>query len=92
MTPEELELQQKRHAFIQIQRTGLELAEEKGRAEGIELGKQEGIELGKQEGEQAKALEISRNLLDVLDDATIALKTGLTLEQITALRETEPNS
>ncbi len=82
MTPEELELQQKRHAFIQIQRTGLELAEEKGRAEGIELGKQEGIELGKQERE----LEIARNLLDVLDDATIAVKTGLTVEQIQSLR------
>jgi predicted transposase/invertase (TIGR01784 family) len=74
MTPEELEMQQKRHAFIQIQRTGLELAEEKGRAEGIELGKQE------------RELEIARNLLDVLDDATIALKTGLTVEQIQSLR------
>lgn len=61
-------------------------AEEKGRAEGkqegIELGKQEGIELG----EQAKALEIARNLLDVLDDATIAVKTGLSVEQIQTLR------
>jgi predicted transposase/invertase (TIGR01784 family) len=74
MTAEELEIQQKRHAFIQIQRTGLELAEEKGRAEGIELGKQE------------RELEIARNLLDVLDDATIALKTGLTVEQIQSLR------
>jgi len=74
MTAEELEMQQKRHAFIQIQRTGLELAEEKGRAEGIELGKQE------------RELEIARNLLDVLDDATIALKTGLTVEQIQSLR------
>jgi predicted transposase/invertase (TIGR01784 family) len=71
MTEEELELQQKRHAFIQIQRTGLELAEEKGRTE----GKLEGI------------LQVARNLLDVLDDATIALKTGLTASQIQSLRE-----
>jgi predicted transposase/invertase (TIGR01784 family) len=70
MTPEELEMQQKRHAFIQIQRTGLELAEEKGRAE----------------GERSKAMQIALNLLDLLDDATIALKTGLTLEQIQTLR------
>ena len=47
---------------------------------------QEGIELGKQKGEQAKALEIARNLLDVLDDATIAAKTGLSIEAIKALR------
>lgn len=47
---------------------------------------QEGIELGKQKGGQAKALEIARNLLDVLDDATIAAKTGLSIEAIKALR------
>ncbi len=43
---------------------------------------QEGIELGKQKGGQAKALEIARNLLDVLDDATIAAKTGLSIEAL----------
>jgi predicted transposase/invertase (TIGR01784 family) len=91
LTPEELELQQKRHAFIQIQRTGLELAEERGEARGIEigieLGREEGIELGKQEGELNAKLAIARNLLDVLDDATIAHKTGLTLAQVAALRD-----
>ncbi len=98
LTPEELELQQKRHEFIQIQRTSIELAEEKGRAEGREEGLEEGIEIGVEQG-RAEGLEegiekgallakqaIARNLLDVLDDATIAAKTGLSLEQVAALR------
>ncbi len=50
--------------------------------EAREEGKQEGIELGK----HAEKLEIARNLLDVLDDATIAIKTGLSIEAIKALR------
>jgi predicted transposase/invertase (TIGR01784 family) len=49
-------------------------------------GMEKGIELGKQEGEQAKALEIARNLLDVLDDAIIAVKTGLSVDEVQALR------
>jgi predicted transposase/invertase (TIGR01784 family) len=70
MSAEELEIQTKRQIFIQDQLGALSLATKQG----IELGKQE------------EKLEIARNLLDVLDDATIALKTGLTLEQIQALR------
>lgn len=82
LSKEELELQHRRHDFILLQQGSLELAEEKGEARGIEMGK----ELGKQEGEQAKALEIARNLLDVLDDATISAKTDLSIEAIKALR------
>lgn len=37
-------------------------------------------------GEQQKVIEIARNLLDVLDDNTIALKTGLSLDQVMTLR------
>lgn len=70
LTPEELELQQKRHAFIQIQRTGLELAEEKGEARGRELGREE--------GKQEERLEIARNMLaNGLDVVLIAQLTGL---------------
>jgi predicted transposase/invertase (TIGR01784 family) len=86
LSKEDLELQHRRHDFILLQQGSLELAEEKGEARGIErgieLGKQEGIELG----EHTKALAIAQNLLDVLDDATIAAKTGLTIEQVKALR------
>ena len=45
-----------------------------------------GLEQGKSEGERAKAVEIARNLLDVLDDATIAQKTGLSVADIQQLR------
>jgi Uncharacterized conserved protein len=37
-------------------------------------------------GENLKALEIAKNLLDVLDDETIAKKTGLDIEKIKKLR------
>lgn len=51
-------------------------------AEGRAAGKEE----GRAEGLEEKAIEIARNLLDVLDDETIALKTGLTVERVADLR------
>jgi hypothetical protein len=42
---------------------------------------------GKQEGERSKAMQIALNLLDLLDDAAIAMKTGLTLEEVKALKK-----
>ncbi len=38
-------------------------------------------------GQNDKAIEIARNLLDVLDDETIAIKTGLNVEEIKKLRK-----
>ena len=40
---------------------------------------QKGIKQGK--------IEVAKNLLDVLDDETIALKTGLDIEEVKRLRE-----
>jgi predicted transposase/invertase (TIGR01784 family) len=56
----------------------IEDAEHKGREEGIE----QGIEKGK--------LEVAYNLLDLLDDETIALKTGLSVTQIQKMRQSAP--
>ena len=56
----------------------LKTAERKG----VEEGKIE----GKIEGEKNKQLEIAKNLLDVLDIETIALKTGLSVEEIGNLK------
>lgn len=37
--------------------------------------------------EARKAIEIAKNLLDVLDDETISVKTGLNIEEVKALRD-----
>ncbi|MEG0707353.1 MAG: hypothetical protein RR427_05985, partial [Cellulosilyticaceae bacterium] len=45
-----------------------------------------GIEKGIEKGEINKAIEIAKNLLDILDNETIASKTGLTVEKVEVLR------
>ena len=52
----------------------------------IEKGIQKGIQKGIEEGEKNKAIEIAKSLLDVLDVDTIALKTGLSTDEINKLR------
>jgi predicted transposase/invertase (TIGR01784 family) len=86
MSAEELEIQTKRQIFIQDQLNALSLAIKQGEEKGRLLGKQEGIELGKEQGKLEEKLAIARNLLDVLDNETIAVKTGLNVEQIKGLR------
>jgi predicted transposase/invertase (TIGR01784 family) len=54
----------------------------KGEKRGIE----QGIEQGMVKGEKQKALEIAKNLIDILDSKTIAAKTGLTENEIETLR------
>jgi len=44
------------------------------------------MEKGLEEGEKKKAIEIAKNLLDVLDDETISLKTDLDVQTIKNLR------
>jgi predicted transposase/invertase (TIGR01784 family) len=51
--------------------------------EGIVKGKIE----GKIEGKLEEKIEIAKNLLDILDIETIALKTGLSLEEVQSLKE-----
>ena len=57
-----------------------------GLKQGIKEGKEQGIKEGIKEGSQKKAIEIAKNLLDVLDNETISLKTGLSLDEIEKLR------
>ncbi|GKU30426.1 hypothetical protein [Clostridium folliculivorans] len=52
-----------------------------------EDGIQQGLEQGIQQGEKNKAIAIAKNLLDVLDDETISLKTGLLIEEVEKLRK-----
>jgi len=50
------------------------------------VGKLEGIKEGKKEGIKEGVKKVALNLLDVMDDATIAKKTGLSLEDLQMLR------
>ncbi len=61
----------------------LRTAERKGMEKGLEQGMEKGLE----QGERNKQLEIAKNLLDVLDDATIVQKTQLDIQSVKHLRE-----
>lgn len=54
---------------------------------GIEIGKEQGIEIGKEQGIEYNKLENAKNLLDILDDRTIAKKIGLDIEVVQKLRK-----
>ncbi|MBN2783031.1 MAG: hypothetical protein JXQ66_07315, partial [Campylobacterales bacterium] len=59
---------------------------ERGMEKGLERGMEKGLEKGLEKGIKQRNIEIAKNLLDVLDDETISLKTGLTLEDVKSLR------
>ena len=61
-------------------------------AESVKIEKEEkawkaGEEVGIEKGEVMKAIEIAKNLLDVLDDETISKKTNLSIKKIENLRK-----
>ena len=45
------------------------------------------ISSAEERGKNDKAIEIAKNLLDILDDETISLKTGLSIEEVKVLRD-----
>ncbi len=53
---------------------------------GMMKGEEKGIEKGIEQGGKKKAMEIAKNLMGLLDTATIAANTGLTEEEIMVLR------
>jgi len=76
---------------INALRTAEEKGLKKGMQQGIEKGIEQGIEKGIEKGKLDEKINIAKNLLDVLDDKTITLKTGLTLHDIKKLRKNELN-
>jgi predicted transposase/invertase (TIGR01784 family) len=52
---------------------------------GVIKGEKRGMEQGIEQGENKKAIEIAKNLIDVLDVKTISVKTGLTEEEVLGL-------
>lgn len=65
----------------------METSKIRGIEQGIKQGIQQGIERGIEQGENKKAVEIAQNLLDILDDEMISLKTGLSVDEIKNLRK-----
>jgi len=90
MSKDELESQHKRKEFISIQKLAVIKADEdgfeKGMEKGLEKGMEKGMEKGLEKGMEQKSIEIAKNLLDILDDETIAFKTGLSIDLIASLR------
>jgi len=50
------------------------------------MGRKQGLKEGIEQGQKDEKVNIAKNLLDVLDDETIALKTGLSVDEVFALR------
>jgi len=87
LTPEEEEDLQKQEFFIHDQRNAIIKATKLGLKQGVAQGLKQGIQEGIEQGALAEKKAIARKLLDLLDDATIAAKTGLSLEDVARLRE-----
>ena len=58
---------------------------EEGIQEGIEKGMKRGIEEGMEKGKDEAAIEIAKNLKDVLSDEDIAIRTNLPLDVVRKL-------
>lgn len=86
LNPEELKDLEDRERYIMDQQGILRKGIEEGLAQGREQGREEGREEGIALGMREKALEIARQLLNVLDNQTISQTTGLSVEDIQSLR------
>ena len=64
---------------------GIHKGLKQGIEQGINKGLKQGIDRGREEGIKQEKIEIAKNLLDILDVDTIALKTGLTVDEINSL-------
>ena len=58
----------------------------KDKISALNEAERKGIQKGIEQGEKNKAIEIAKSLLDVLDVETIALKTGLSIDEINELK------
>ena len=58
-------------------------------ANALYSAREQGIEQGKEKGKVKAKLEVAKNLLDVLDDETISMKTGLSIIEVRELRKSE---
>ncbi len=81
LSREEAEELEHQAIFIQDQRGAITKA--------TQQGLQQGLQQGRQEGRQEAQIEMARRSLPVLDNATISQLTGLSVQEIQSLRESD---
>ena len=79
---EQREIYEMRSKILKDKVSALNEAERKGIEQGIKQGMKQGVEKGIKEGK----IIVAKNLLDVLDNETISLKTGLSIDEVEVLR------
>jgi len=90
LTIEELEDQEKSEIFIQDQRGAISKAIKDGFQQGIQQGIEQGIQQGIEQGIQQNKIEMAKKMLNLVDDQTICQVTGLSLEEIETLKQSNP--
>ena len=75
---EQREIYEMRSKILKDKISALNEAERKGIEQGIKKGIKQGVKQGK--------IEVAKNLLDVLDNETISIKTGLSIDEVESLR------
>ena len=85
--PKEAEIYWMREDAINERRNFFLETLDKGLKEGREKGIKEGLEKGIKEGRKKEQIKIAKSLLDILDIETIAIKTGLSIEELKELNK-----
>ena len=57
----------------------------------LAYAEEKGIQQGIEQGAKQRNIEIAKNLLDILDNETIAVKTGLSIEEVECIRKEKTN-
>ena len=83
---EQREIYEMRSKILKDKVSALNEVERKGIEQGIKQGMKQGIKQGMEEGKRQRTIELAKNLLDVLDNETISLKTGLSIDEVEDLR------
>jgi len=86
LSPEDHARMKDEYSEDELRKEEREKALQEGIQKGMEKGMEKGMQEGMEKGKHQQALGIAANLLDLLDDQTIAQKTGLSLEQVAQLR------
>ena len=86
LSKEEREIYEDDLKALMDYRAQIKTAERNGRIEGKKEGIKEGMEKGIEKGKIQEKVDIAKKLLDILDDETISIKVGLSIDEIKKLR------